>query len=343
MEKLTLKFYKIDRCGYYKEKGINSDLVSIEGVFDNLKEWLEKDNKQLQDTLTTDILAKSEQLPVYCIDVSKSKKGNFLVTTWNKVETTDGNISSIKIDEPLLTATKNVVSTKLPKNSIPGYATYFYIIPEEEILATIKFNHISNGHQGLNSYIKGFLTKYSKYVQYEIDKDDKSKIEITGYGISKIDCDANLYPYFKSSLKKNKTNTQRILSNIASINKIIRKTTVSTTIQEDKDFTTKLMKYLGTTFLSKKDEEFQLKYEMKLAPTKDNVKEIIKSWKSQDSWDDVGFKLKGEDNPIWLSADIPSKEFEFDIKRDNLEFINFNDLLEKLDDKSDDLKKVYSD
>jgi len=340
MEKISLKFYTIDRCGFYKQKDNKAYLTNISDILDNLKSWIK--DKTLEDTLTTNKLsAKSERLPVYCLNVTKSDINNtYLITTWNALEATDGNISSIKINEPIKTASKNVSTTKLPKNSIPGFATYFYVIPEENILITVKFNHISNGHIGLNNYIKGFLTYYSKYTQFEIDSKDKSKVEILGYGISKKEYKTNLHPYFKSSLKRNKTNTNKILESVNRISKIIRKTTISTIIQNEKNLYDSLMKFLGTKS-NQNDEEFQLKYEMKLKPTKDNVEEIIKTWNKKDSWDDIGFQIKGEDNPIWLSADIPTKELELNIKRTNSEFIGFNDLIKELDNKLADIKKSY--
>ena len=340
MEKITLKFYTIYKCGYYKPKDTKNYLTDISDLLDNIKDWI--DSKTLEETLTTNKLsAKSEKLPVYCLNVTKSSvKNTYLITTWNKVETTDGNISSIKIDEPIKTASKNVSTTKLPKNSIPGYATYFYVIPEDNILATIRFNHISNGHIGLNSYIKGFLTFYSKYTQFIENEEDKSKIEILGYGTSKKDYDDNLHPYFKSSLKRTKTNTDKILSSVNSISKMIRKTTISTAILSEKNLYDNLMEFLGTKS-NNDNEEFQLKYEMKVKPTKDNVTEIIKSWNKKDSWDDIGFQIKGEDNPIWLSADIPTKELELKINRTNDEFVDFDDLIKKLDNNLDSLKKSY--
>lgn len=341
MEKITLKFYSIDRCGYFKHSGLDSKLIDISEILDDIKDWIEP--QKLQETLTTNVLnAKAEQLPVYCINISSSKVGNYLMTTWNQVESTDGNISSIKIDEPIKTASVNVHSTSLPKDSISGYATYFYFIPEDNVVATIKFNHILNGRQGLNYYIKGFLTRFSKYTQYEVDKKDKSKITVLGYGVSSKNYDENLYPYFKSSLKKNKTNTKIILSHIPYITKIIKRTTLAHSIVKDKDLYKKLMSKLGVGSVSGQNEDFQLKYEMKIQPTKSNVKEIIRSWKRVDSWDDVGFKLKGQANPIWLSADIPTQEFDLNIKRTNNEFIDFQDLLDNLDSKIALIKKVYS-
>ena len=51
MEKVTLKFYKIDRCGYYKYKDDNPYLTNISDVLMDLQDWLK--DKTLQDTLTT--------------------------------------------------------------------------------------------------------------------------------------------------------------------------------------------------------------------------------------------------------------------------------------------------
>jgi len=342
MEKIYPKFYTVDRCGYYKYNDKKNYLTNISDILDDMQDWIK--DKIIEKTLTTNKSnVKTQRLIVYCLNVTKCDKHNtYLVTTWNKVETTDGNVLSIKINEPAETASKNVNTAKLPKNSIPGYATYSYIIPDDNILATVKFNHISNGHIGLNSYMNGFLTYYSKYVQTDKKSKtkDSAKIEVIGYGNSDTDFNTSLNPYFKSRLKKNKINTDKILANVNSISKIIRKTTISTDITAEKSLYGKLMEKLGTK-ATKDNKEFQLKYEMKINPTKENTQEIIKSWNKKDSWDDIGFQIKCEDNPVWLSADVHSQDLSISINRINSEFVDFNDLIAKLNNNLSKLRKSY--
>lgn len=341
MEKVKLKFYKIEQCGYYEKNNKKAKLSNINETLDNLSEWLK--GKTLDNTRTTNHLrAKADHLPVFCTGVIKGTD-TYIVTTWNQMESTDGKISSIPLAEPLSTISHKVSSAKLPKGNIPGYATYFWFIPEENIMATIRLNHVLTGHIGLDAYIKGFLTRFSKYTVLKNDPKDKTKIKILGYGTSNTKFDNNLYPRFETRPKRLKTEVNYLKKNINKITKVIRKCSINQNLSTDLDLLKSLGYKLGYSKPQEIEEMMELKFELKSKPTIQELNDIMELWdqdKAHDNWDDVGFKLKGCDNPIWLSSEVPTKDLSINILRSNSEFVNVNDLIYKLEKYLPEIKKI---
>lgn len=342
MEKIKLKFYEVERCGYYKYGQDGCYLTSLSDVLNDLKEWIQ--GKTLQQTKTTNILsASSEKLPVYCVGITKGSGNTYLLVTWNEIASTNSNVSSIKKDEPVSSAAMNVESTPLPVGNIPGFATYFWFIPDENILATIKFNHIENGHIGMNYFLKGFLTRFSKYTVLVEDEQNRGNYEIVGYGTHEL-YDENLHPYFTSKLKRLAGKIDTIRRKRLDITKIIRKTVLSNQIRDDISLWEKLMYTVGISRPSQLDDTVELKYEIKSKPTSQELEDIISSWQQDHSqvWDDVGFTFAGMQNPLWLSSEVPSKDIEINVSRSNDEFVNFGSLISELESKREELQRVYS-
>lgn len=343
MEKIKLKFYNIERCGYYKYTEDEQYLTNISDTLDDLKDWIQ--DKTLQETKTTDFLsAKTEKLPVYCVAVQKNANNHYLLVTWNQIESTNGNISSINGNQPVVSAASNLESTSLPDGNIPGFATYFWFIPEDNILATIKFNHIENGHIGMNYLIKGFLSRFSKYTVLVQDLNDRENYEVVGYGSGIQSYDPDLHPYFNSKLKRLAGKIDFIKNSRESIKKMIRKTTISHEIVNEVNLFEKLMNFMGSNQPAVARDTIELKYEMKTKPSSQELEDIITSWQTdhEPTWDDIGFVIGSEPNPFWLSSEVPSKDIEINVIRDNDEFVNYDNLLTALENNIVDFRRVYN-
>jgi len=342
MEEVKLKFYTIERCGYFKHGEEGCQLGDISDILDDLQDWIS--GLTLQQTQTTNILtAATEKLPVYCVGVKKSINDHYLLVTWNKVESNNGSMPSINKDAPINTVTTNLESTPLPTGNIPGYATYFWFIPEDNMLATIKLNHIENGHIGMNCYLKGFLTRFSKYSITVENEDDIQSSTLVGYGTEE-NYDENLHPYFTSKLRRLAGKTDFIRAKRNDITKLTRKTTISQTVTNNITLYEKLMYEIGLTQPQALNDTVELKYEIKTQPNAQELEDIITSWEEdhEQVWDDIGFTIKGLPNPLWLSSEVPSKNVELNLTRTNDEFVDFDVLLQELDNKINIFRGVYN-
>jgi hypothetical protein len=93
-------------------------------------------------------------LPVLCADIRTNPDTNdCLLTTWNVTPHAGDQIASIQGNS--VVGNPVVVMNNLPAGGIPGFATYFWFIPAQSVLATVRFHHTHNGHQGLDMYLNG--------------------------------------------------------------------------------------------------------------------------------------------------------------------------------------------
>lgn len=343
-EEVTVRFYDIERSGYYKtiDEKSNHELCDITDLFDNLKSWTT--GKTLEETKTSSALPRNSSLPVYCLGVEKNDSGHFLMTTWNEIQSTEGQIASIsrtqKIDE-----IKDVEMTLLPDDNIPGYSTYFWIIPEDKVLATVRFKHLEVGHERLNIYLRGFLTAFSKYTVKIQNPEDKTQYEIKGYGESNEDYDSKRHPYFRSKLIRKAGTTDFIIKNAGNISKMTRKKVLEYQVKEDKTLIIDIFKNMFGVENKKLNAPLVMKYEMNYVPTALETKNIIEEWQKQhdSTWDDVGFSFTGESSTThWLSNEIPTHTFKISIDRLDDELVQSKKLLDFLDSNYKMLRKLYS-
>lgn len=342
-EKVSIKFYTIERCGYYKYDAMGTEVrvSGVSNILENLQRWL--DNRTLAETKTTDCLRASiDKIPVYCLSVKRSRNGHFLVTTWNETKSTEGKIFSIDQDQ-IASDNTAIETTELPEGHIPGYATYFWFIPEDNVFATIRFKHIENGHFGLQAYMKGFLSFFTDHVCLS-DSMLGQGYEITGYKNDQGVCDDNLNPYFRSKLVRLPGTYDMIINSFASIKKVIRRASLSYSYEEDLTLFETAMKKFGLATPSTMRENLEVEFMMKTTPTQEEVEEMIDEWRSSHSatWDDVGFIFNGNPNQThWLSSEVPKKELEIDVERHNEELVDTEILLNTLDNLHQVMRNVY--
>lgn len=342
-EKIAIKFYMIERCGYYKNDAMGTEIRvgNVSNIFENLQRWL--DNKTLAETKTTDRLrAEIDRMPVYCLSVKRSLNGHFLVTTWNETKSTEGKIFSINQDQ-LASDHTAIETTELPEGHIPGYATYFWFIPEDNVFATIRFKHVENGHFGLQAYMKGFLSFFSDHVCFS-NSMLGNEYEILGYKNDQDVVDNRLNPYFRSKLVRLPGTYDLIINSYASIRNVIRRSALSYSYEEDLTLFETLMNKLGLAQPSAMRENLEVEFKMKTTPTQEEVIEMIEEWRSNHSatWDDIGFVFSGNHSHIhWLSSEVPKKELEIDVERYNEELVDTEILLNTLDTFHHAMRNVY--
>ncbi len=174
-EETRITFYRVDRCGYYRygqptpEFGVMPDILTV------LISWTRA--KPLGNTCPFQGGDDDDVSPVYCFDIVQDQhNGDVLLTTWNSVPSTEGNIASV--DPRSQVGAPSVSLTDLPAGAIPGYATYFWMIPEHNLLATLCFSRRLNGHRGLVKLMNEFMAKCTRYVV--VNEEDEG-YQVLGY------------------------------------------------------------------------------------------------------------------------------------------------------------------
>ncbi|MES9907195.1 MAG: hypothetical protein ABW150_01640 [Candidatus Thiodiazotropha sp.] len=324
-EEASVNFYRIARCGYFKHGEDIPQFGTLEDTLNELKAWVT--DKNLGETCTYAIDDGEEGYHTYCFDIVKSDQtGEFIVTTWNETPSVEGNVASVSATSKV--GEVDVELTELPDDHIPGYATYFWFIPDQNILATIRFHHTTNGHQNLRRYMKTFLAKWTSYVVVD-DDDDEADHSIIGYRANEDDEPMHLNPMFKSYLKKKPGKIEFITNNREDIRTIHRKNLLSPQSQADMTLFNRMLVKIGVQDPPQVNHEVKVKYEFHHTPEEEELEAIIADWEQEHDakWDDIGFKLKGDDEIYWLSHSLAKRTIDLDVTRENKEIVNATSIL----------------
>ncbi|WP_263841513.1 hypothetical protein [Salinibacter sp.] len=340
-EEAAIQFYKITRCGYYEYYSTTPEFGSIDGTFSTLTEWAEDEDKELRATRLFDPEEGSNIRPTYCYDVQRSQQsGNYLLTTWNQTPSSDGQFASVQADAPVGEA--EVKLTDVPDDTIPGYATYFWLVPDEKLLATVQFQHrVANGKPGLEKYINTFLAKHHEdHVAWSEDGD--ADVEVSGYQRTPDAEIRDIYPRFRTETVRPPGKTDFIKSNRERISKVIRKTSLEgeTVANTSVSVTQTLLSLLGTGSGSHTPDSIRTRYELSFEPSEGQLESIIENWeqnKKDNSWNDIGFKMTGDSKVYWLSHSISRYEETLDVSRLNDEVVSPESVLAELDSQQADL------
>ena len=330
-EEAKVNFYSIRKCGYFKHGRKETMLGDIPAILHNLKNWATGNNLSLIDTCTYSLQENEENsLRTFCFDIlSNPDTGDYFLTTWNETPSNQGKVPSVTADQPVGEA--EVHLNDIEAGTIPGYATYFWFLPEFEIFTTIRFQHILNGQQNLVRYMNGFLESFSKYaVRSQVDDDN---IEILGYRENVNDEIQNLFPSFRSKLLRKPGEIELIRQRRANIRKMIRKSELNLEIDEDIDLLQRMLLKFGVINNDHpENNNLSINYSFNYNPTEEELNEIIDSAIEEGlSWtNDYGFQFVGKNEVYWLSNSIVKHDLNLNIERDNDEIVNLNSLSTQL-------------
>lgn len=325
-EQAKLLFYTVNKCGYYKFGEDDPEFGDLHDTLQDLFAWVH-DGKTLGQTCTYEVGA-GDVLRTFCFDMVKNSHDDYLLTTWNETPSIEGKVASVSSGLPVGSA--NVHLTNVPRNAIPGYATYFWFVPEHNLLATVRFQHALNGNRNLNQYLKEFLAKWSSYVVISDDRDVDHPI--AGYRPDSESEIVHVRPTYKSSVLRRPGSIQTILRNRSAIRKILRKNLLRPQVVRERTLFRTLLGGMGLENPQASREEIKVKYEVEHTPTEAELHAMILAWESEHEtgWDDIGFQFQSESEVHWLSHSFTKYEAELEVLRQNPEVVSSQSLLSEL-------------
>lgn len=326
-EKAKITFYRIDQSGFYRWGGEEPEFGGTAEMLNELHQWSQ--GKQLAETKTYEPADGSDLLPVYLMDITPGQD-SWLVTMWNQTPSVDGNFAAAMGNSQV--GNTEVVLKEIPEGGIPGFATYFWFLPERNVFASIKFQHLITGQKPMQEYMESYLTLYSSHAVLT-EPDEGVDIELAGYRQRPDAAIQNVSPRFRTALLKKPGDHDLLIEHADQIRKIHRKTTLHLNREPELAFWQRLLQKSLLRQPQVLPDHVRVKYELKVQLDREQVEQIIVSWidAHDREWDDYGFQLKGEASPHWLSHSIARDEFQLDVIRDNLEVVNARSLLEAIE------------
>jgi len=325
-EEARIHFYRVSQVGYYKYGSGVSEFCSLRELLTQLQNWATGKTVE-QSALFVDS-DDAEQAPVYILDVHQSN-GNFLVATWNASSSNNGKAAFIAKSAKVGNAKPS--TSKIPKDNIPGFATYFWFVPSEGVFATVRLSETSlNGQKGLQRYLEQFLHTVTSFVRKATGPEPK----VLGYSIDEHAAPANLFPRFRTEPFVKPGVHQKILNSAPNIRKVMRKTKLNLSTVDDRDLWQRIIQ--RTQFkhaANSSTKSVPIEYEIATRVTVEEVQAMIDNFVAHGSTksEDYGFVLSGSAEQLWLSRSWAKGDFMLTFTRIDDHTVDSGSLLSALE------------
>lgn len=330
-EKAVITFYNIDKAGYYVQGSKAPAFGSVLETLSDLQRWAGP--KNLKQTKTFE--ANEERYPCYLVD-AKSSGDDWVLIMWNEIPANGQQVPSIS-ETAQFGADPQVILNPLQRGSIPGYATYFWFMPEKNLLATVRLHNKLTSQSTLQNYLHCYLKQSSQHVVSNpfTNEDGTVEVRVTGYKNNPSDLEEekkHYNPRFNTSLVRNLGKHEVIRQNADRVKKIERIVELDLSKPEQLGLWQKMLQ--GVHLGAPQGAGITTKVRYTLSPnvTLQDVNAMIDDWEADpNEVNDYGFYFEGDaSKPYWLSKSLARTEYELNLERENIEFVQIDSLLTDL-------------
>lgn len=343
-----LQFFQIDRCGFYRWGEARPAFGDVGRMLDDLHRWAIGSALPIKKTATFERGAKG-LLPVYCVALERhAGSGCAVLATWNETEVVEGEYGSLYGAAPV--GAPEVEMHEVPDGGIPGYPSYFWFDPREEMIVSVRFSKSSlNGHQGLDHYLAGFLESHSGHVVLSKAVGPDGTADVKGYRDPPAgEVHEDLTARFQSRAMRRDASIEFLRTNHRRIYKLRRKKTLLWNDPEHRSLFQKLLALTnlpGAEMLDTGDVELRFSGEIDFTPTFDEFDALVAQEQAEadESWSDIGLRLRGDPKTYWLSDAAIRHELSLGIQREENGLISARSLLLALTEQMPNIRRMASD
>lgn len=326
MEEAKIAFYKISSCGYYPYgPRREADFGLLADTMQHVADWSR--GRPLAHTRTHGVEG-SQTHPAYLVNAVRG--GNtWLLTLWNEAANTDGKV--VSIDGFAAVGAANVSETEVEEGHIPGHATYFWFLPEENLMATIRFQHPMGGVYEMNKFMGGFLRTFGPHVVQGEPED--GNIEVVGYRRNEADELGKYRPVFRTEVFKKPGPIDYVIARAAEVRKIKKKASLHLRHRASKSLWQKMLEGVHISPRGNVDQNVDIYYELEVSGLEEQqVRDIVAQWTEEEGDEsDYGFVLRGDAKTHWLGRAYARDTLHLDVARHNVEIVEPNSLLRELE------------
>jgi len=329
--KAKFNFYSITEFGFYKRKKELPEFGELKEFLDDFSGWL-KLQRSIENTLVEN---KSHSSKVngnlYCEDFYECTKTNsYLITLWNEVSNDEGNVFAMSKSNKI---GEGKISSKLGgNNEIIGLPSYYWILPDENLLVTVKFSFSYQAAHAIESYFKSYANSSSGFINHQNDK--------TAIGFTNGQKRAS---WFRFSFERlaNKNEREKLLKNPEKVTALVRRFSIGKTATDERskalramlDFRSKVSQLVTNGWVNKKDdqrgftnridkvvknaENYRVELETPFVAEEEVLEFMVNEFDKnfdESKWEKVGFKMKNS-GMIWLGNTVIKCEKDLDISR----------------------------
>lgn len=297
MPDLTITYYDLSECGFY-ERGTGDHLFgSCESALKELRDWA-----QGKDVSMTELAGSSrvrrDVLPVYVFGL-EAVGNDWILATWNTIPYNGGKVSSLAKNS-LVGAAPAVHDNPIVPDTIAGFPTYFWFLPERNVFASLRFDMPITAVKPMLGYLRQFLRTESGYVV-------RDENEIVGYrdigargDYRKAVVKVTGFPRGRAAeIDRLKRDRERITT-------VIRDSTLQQNVVKDRHWFQRLSQIVRDSQQSSTlTRESKVHIALRYTPTLQELNEMIATEQRAErasTYDDLGFKISGYDDIVWING-----------------------------------------
>lgn len=324
-----LNFFKVNKCGLYRIAKTDAQGLDLSETFAHLKDWI--GDRNFDATNPWDERAYRNKTACYAHKIHfDSATGDYLLVLWKGESDKQGPLYGISLN-PDGTTDKAIKQTQvnIKKPTIWGRPCYYWVIPEIDTVASIKFDNSRCDSKMFQEWITGCinlkvpLPNYKKVetetglirIQFpdkseDVTPKDENEAE-TAPELSEEKETIESINYrmifsFDMTLRTISTSSAKLTDLANRVTHIIRRDSVSIKNNDKREGWHRLFKRFDVPFVSAKDQSVrQVELRVAAKPTVDEIKEIIEKHASEHtpgSWDDTGFITDKSGRTIWAGS-----------------------------------------
>ncbi|EHK8977857.1 hypothetical protein KCU42_004036 [Vibrio vulnificus] len=310
-KEIELTCYRLDKLGIYSNE--HDPYLTPQNLMKELKAWAFDSRKPLVETKTFD--PNSQTLEAYCLDFFESK-GDYILGLWNRVHASKKGVGSVKKNTTPELAKVN--HTKIDSDSIPGFPTYFFISPKNNLIASIKLDLKQSGILAFRSYIRGYLKHFSSHLVDRKDGDTRicglCKTSSIGLEVDNRFPDKGAHPLVQFSLDIEEVEKHYFIQNAHNITKVIKDLEVEEVVQdENQTYIEQMVRAFRGLPMTKRRST---RVTMPVSLTQEHVEKLFESYEANNGSHEynVGFKIRGENKICWMSGAAKVITLEGDVR-----------------------------
>ncbi|WP_100637171.1 hypothetical protein [Marinomonas sp. ef1] len=307
LEKGNIRFFKVDHCGFYKQKSGGKQHVDgdMKFVIEKFNNWVT--GREFQNTIPWDVDANPnrEQLYCRCIDVD-DETGDALVVFWRRIGNGSTKFGGISLKAKVGDDGSQDLNIDTA-DMIVGQPMYYWFIPEFNVIATVNFPHGAASTENLRHYIKRC---FDNRIEHPHKKTSHVDHPVTGNTINVTyknpDDGSSSRFYFESSLKELSASEMEPDKLATKISHVVTRDVIShvSDASEGKKTIFKLFEKVKEVKDSKKveiTEEVSLN-ENELRRLIKIHQEELQLLEDDNNWCNIGFKEYGSDKVRWIDS-----------------------------------------
>lgn len=305
---MKVELHQISRCGFYERGGNQSPL------FGQLASWQQQLINWVQGrsnvALTTTFQGQDAQAPeVYCAGAIQSRDG-FGLILWHGTPGTENGVAYINMND--LPGAVNVREVSLGANSIPGWPSYFWILPQQSLLACLrptgKIRNLSTGLPECRRYLEGWLCTQSRYAVRVTNNDqaDGAEFELAWRSTPDSASRTDVTVHVDTQPVTTPRSVDEIRSRYDQIRKLVHSVQIHRSLPADRSMLTRLMAVMGFDGISTPDtDRLAFRWESDWRPKLAELESLIARQNANNEngrKERQAVRLKGDSRLYWLDG-----------------------------------------